>query len=52
MTNYVLSLYYKLKEASDDYYRSDLAVVEHGRLMAELRSLGYNPLEYPWENEE
>lgn len=49
MTNYVLSLYYNLKEASDDYYISDLAAAEHGRIMLELRKLGYNPLQYPWE---
>lgn len=52
MTNKILDLYYRLKQASDDYYISDLAAEEHGRIMAELRSLGYDPLHYPWEDEE
>ena len=52
MTEKVLSLYYRLKDASDNYYVSDLAAIEHGKIMAELRSLGYNPLRYPWEDED
>lgn len=52
MTNKILDLYYRLKQASDDYYRSDIAAEEHGRIMAELIKLGYNPYHYPWEDDE
>lgn len=52
MTNKILDLYYRLKQASDDYYISDHAAEEYHIVWRELESLGYNPLQYPWEDEE
>lgn len=52
MTNKILDMYYRLKRASDDYYISDLAAEEHGRLRYELTKLGYNPNKYPWEEDD
>lgn len=52
MTNKILELYHKLKQASDDYYISDLAAEQYHTVWRELESLGYDPLQYPSEKEE
>lgn len=52
MTNKIIELYHRLKQASDDYYISDLAAEEYHLVWRELESLGYNPRQYPLEETE